>query len=180
MGRDMAAIASPADRRRRRVEVERLLIDGKSASAIAEFCATEFGVSMRTGFADCELVLRRWAREDGKSLSRRRATVVRGLERIAAKAEAVGEFSAAVSARTALARIVGLIDTKVAIDARTQMVVFQFPDRRDDARLADPDVVAARDAYLASFDRPALRESGDAGGVRVERAVDAQASPSAA
>jgi hypothetical protein len=101
----------PAERRARRNEVEQLLIEGKRPMQIAAALGPKYGASATTLKADARAVLRRWQREDGRGHDRRRAQMLRRLDRIVDGALAEKQWQAATAAILAAGRLAGLIES---------------------------------------------------------------------
>ncbi len=113
----------PVDRRERRRFAEELLLESASVTRVKTEIAARFGVSLVTGRDDARAVLRRWAREDTKGLARRRATVLRRLERNANACRAAGDLAGERQALALLARTLGMglpsLAVGVAVTPRT-------------------------------------------------------------
>lgn len=113
----------PAERRERRRAVEAMLLEGRSMLEVLDTVSARFVVSRRTVRSDARMIERRWARDDARSLDVRRSSCLRRAERIATKAEAAGDYTAAVAATNLLARLHGLVATsataQIHVDARS-------------------------------------------------------------
>lgn len=143
------------ERRRRRDDVARMLLEARPSSSICEILSGRHGVSPSTIKADIRFVLHRWAREDGREAQERRSRVIRRLERLAVNAEKRGEFHAAIRANLILAKIVGLIlppSVQVAIQNTVNV-----GERDDEAAelLRQPEVA---DSLSSAFERRAEEE----------------------
>jgi len=99
--------------------VEALLLDGQSTRAIAEQLGPRFSVSARTLHNDIKRVKRRWAREDARHISSRRAACIRRVERIAIEAHRAGDRTNAIRAETTLGRWLGL--DAIAVHVRAEL-----------------------------------------------------------
>lgn len=168
-----SAPRTPLARRECRRRVEALMLDGRSLSAIHALVGAEFSVSARTIRDDMKLVEKRWGREDRAALEKPRQALVRRMQRVAVKAEASGDYSAATGANLALARVLGLVGAgSVNVDARSvsvggaPMTLVDLirkaehddrgrprPEPQDDPRLTDPAVRAAQTAYVNALAR---------------------------
>lgn len=162
-----------SERRKRRREVERRVLDGEPHLAVAEAVAAAYGVGVRTVKRDVALVLKRWVREDRRGLQARRSRVVRALERNAADCRRAGDLAGERDALRSVAKVLGMgapaVVATVNVDAR------RIEETPLDVRLRQ---IAEADRILA-----ALRGDEEAGGrlgvtAQTERGALPAATPS--
>lgn len=113
----------PSVRRARREAVRDAMTDGWPAGRICSVLAEKFDAGVRTIRLDMRWVERQWRAEQGPRAELRRMRQIQALERIARKAEALGDWAQARGARRDVAHLLGMEPTEKPPAAGVQIVI---------------------------------------------------------
>lgn len=120
--------ASGAQRRKRREDVEKMLVDGARTAQICEAVSAKWGVSARTVKSDVAHVMRRWDRDDRRYANQARQRVLKRLERCATRLEERGEHAEAALVHYRIGRLRGMGSTlDVAVNVRGRVEHAHLP-----------------------------------------------------